>query len=273
MPREDRYIHGTAASEQERLRRLNRLTNTTFLEFLSPRPGLRVLELGCGLGIVAGEVSERVAPGLAVGLEVSPDQLGIAPTERRGLCFVQGDAHMAPLKEETFDLVYCRFLLEHVQDPSKVLRSAYAVLKPGGMICIQENTILINTFDPDCPSFDRVWRKFSELQIALGGDAQIGKKLFRLLAVAGFSRIKLSMAPEVHHAGEPGYRPWIENLAGNIRSAEDALVRRAYCSREEIRQAYDELEALAENKHGAAWFYWNRASARRIAHHPNKDHQ
>jgi SAM-dependent methyltransferase len=272
MPPDQRYIHGTSSSEQDRLRRLNALTNAPFLEFLAVRPGQRVLELGSGLGILAAEVAERVAPGLTVGLEFSNDQLVAAPASRAGLWFLQADAHALPFREGTFDLVYCRFLLEHVLDPSVVLRAARAVLKPGGIVRIQENTILVNAFDPECPTFDRVWRKFVELQHVLGGDAQIGKKLFRILTLAGFTGIKLSLAPEVHHAGEPGYRPWIENLAGNLRSAEETLVRRQYCSQEELRQAYKELEVLAENRYGTAWFYWNRAAARRTAHHQSRTH-
>ena len=262
-PGEHRYIHGTASTEQDRLRRLNQLTNAAFLSFLPLRPGQNVLELGSGLGILAAEVGVRVAPGLAVGLEVSEAQLRSAPSTARALCFVRADAHAPPFRERTFDLAYCRFLLEHVHDPMGVLTATYTVLKPGGVVCVQENTILVNAFDPECPTFDLVWRQFVELQKRLGGDAMIGKKLFRLLSQAGFSEVALSLAPEIYRAGQPGYGLWIENLAGNIESAEEALLSHGYCSQEEITKAYEELAALAKHPHGAAWFYWNRATARR----------
>jgi len=263
MPGDQRYIHGTGPAEQDRLRRLNRLTNGSFLEFLPVRPGQRVLELGSGLGILAGEVAARVRPGLAVGLEMSRAQIQAAQQMEGGLHVVMGDAHAPPFREETFDLVYCRFLLEHVHDPAAVLRAARQLLKPGGKICVQENTVLVNMFDPECPGFDIVWKKFVELQRELRGDAMIGKQLFRLLAVADFAGIELAIAPEVHHAGQPTYAEWIANLAGNIESAEDALLLGRYCSRDEIQRAYDELAALAANRRGSAWFYWNRATAYR----------
>ena len=52
------YIHGTTPSEQDRLATLNRLTNQAFVEFLEVRPQARVLEVGSGLGHLAGEVAD-----------------------------------------------------------------------------------------------------------------------------------------------------------------------------------------------------------------------
>ena len=56
------------------------------------------------------------------------------------------------------------------------------------------------------------------LQEQLGGDGLIGKKLLPLLKTAGFQDIALSIAPEIHYAGVPTFRPWVENLIGNVRS-------------------------------------------------------
>jgi ubiquinone/menaquinone biosynthesis C-methylase UbiE len=257
------YVHGTAAEEQERLKVLNSLTNPAFVEFLDFAPGGRVLEVGSGLGILAQDVAGTTKPSLTVGVELSSEQLARAPRPSARLAFVQADAHRLPFASGTFEVVYTRYLLEHVHDPRAVLGEIRRVLVPGGGVYLQENNILINAFDPVCPAFDLVWKKFAELQRRLGGDAEIGKKLYRLLRESGFEDIRLTIAPEVHHAGMETYRPWVVNLLGNIRSGEQALIDRGFATRSQIDAAYAELERLMDDPGGSAFFYWNRAAARK----------
>ncbi|MBL8746604.1 MAG: methyltransferase domain-containing protein [Phycisphaerae bacterium] len=256
------YIHGTSPSEQERLAALNRANNPHFLEFLDVRGASAILEVGSGLGVLAAEVARSAPSARVVGLEYSAEQLARVP---RGdgapgnLSFQQGDAHALPFADGAFDVVYCRFVLEHVTDPGRVLREMHRVLVPGGRAFVQENNILINDFDPDCPAFARVWRAFAALQSRLGGDALVGKRLYRLLTGAGFSHTRLSIQPEVHHSGQPAFEPWVRNLIGNVRSGEAALVKHGLATQEEINGSIAELEALIRRDDATALFYWNRA--------------
>jgi SAM-dependent methyltransferase len=251
------YIHGTESSEQQRLVALNALTNAPFLAWLDVPVGARVLEVGSGLGILAHEVARRA--GLTIGLEYSGDQLRQATGGAPALWFVRGDAHILPFHDAMFEVVYCRYVLEHVAGPQTVLQEVFRVLSAGGRVNVQENDILIATFDPDCPAFEEIWKRFAGLQSELGGDARIGKKLYSLLTGAGFTDVSLSIAPEVHHAGMPSFAPWLENLIGNVRSAERSLIERRIASAGEIREACQELEALKGRRDSAAFFYWTRA--------------
>lgn len=257
------YIHGTAPDEQERLAKLNTLTNGPFIEWLAPQPRDRVLEVGSGLGLLAEAVAQQA--GSIVGLEYSPAQLARAQTLKAdNLSFVQGDAHQLPFPDASFDVVYCRYLLEHVQDPARVLAEMRRVLRSGGRICVQENNIEINRFDPPCPRFDHIWSRFAQLQARLGGDALIGLRLHRLVRAAGFVDITLSIAPEVHWYGSPGFESWVRNLIGNIRSGEKTLIETGLADAREITEAVAELEALMEREDASAIFYWNRAQARKF---------
>jgi SAM-dependent methyltransferase len=256
------YIHGTDPSEQDRLADLNRHNNPHFLQFLDLTGAQSILEIGSGLGILAAEVARAAPNARVVGLEYSAQQLAKAPRGEgapSNLTLIQGDGHALPFEGGTFDVVYCRFLLEHVADPVQVLREGRRVLTPDGRMFAQENNILINDFDPDCPRFDGVWRKFAELQSALGGDALIGKRLFRLMKQAGFEDVRLSIQPEVHHAGQPSFEWWTRNLILNVRSGEAALIERGLASRDEIEEACAELDALIRRNDATALFYWNRA--------------
>lgn len=251
------YIHGTTAPEQARLAELNRLTNRSFVEFLELPPTARVLEVGSGLGLLANEVAARLPAGSVTGIEISPEQLARArPAEN--VKFLPGDAARLPFAAESFDVVYCRYLLEHLADPAAAVAEMFRVLRPGGSVFVQENNLLVNELWPECPRFAAVWRGLVARQERLGGDALIGKKLVPLLRQAGFAEIRPSLAPEVHAAGDATFRPWVENLIGVVAGAavpEDDT--------ETLAAAVAELQAFQALPDACAYFYWNRAAARK----------
>jgi SAM-dependent methyltransferase len=255
------YIHGTTPDEQRRLARLNAITNPAFLVFLELRGDERVLEVGSGLGLLAAEVAGLVPRGEVVGIERSAEQLAGVPRGVANLRFVEGDALALPAGLAEFDVVYCRYLLEHIAGPVTALREMRRVLRPGGRLYVQENDVAQIRHQPPTPAFDRVWRQFAELQIRLGGDPFIGRRLLPLLTEAGFRDVRLSTAPEVHHFGTPHYDAWLVNLAENVLGAEARLVVERLATKEEIAAAVSEMQALITNPVGAATFYWDRATA------------
>ena len=253
------YIHGTDAREQERLAALNHLTNEQFVGFLDTRAAGRILEVGSGLGILAARVAESAPEAMVVGLERSAQQLARANASPRTR-FVRGDAHVLPFAAGSFDLAYCRYVLEHVGNPRAVLSEMRRVLRAGGKIFVLENDISAMRYDPPPSAFDEVWSAFAQLQRRIGGDGLIGSKLFRMLRGAGFRGVELSIQPEVHWAGEAGFEAWIENQIGNIRGAADALIDAGLAPHELVERAIADLAALRERDDASAIFYWNRAT-------------
>lgn len=260
MGRDAVYIHGTEPAEQARLRELNRLTNPPFRAFLNLAATDHVLEVGSGLGILLAELAAEWPQAHFTGIELSPDQLALARQHQRpNLVFLQGDAHRLPFPDQSFAVAYCRYLLEHVGAPVDVLKEMRRVLKPGGRALAQENNIAVNEFHPPCPHFAALWGKFATLQARLGGDALIGKRLLPLFQAAGFRDIVLSIQPEVHWSGSPGFPQWIANLIGNIRSGAASLQEQGLATASEVGAAVQELEQFAQRDDAAAFFYWNRA--------------
>jgi len=255
------YIHGTEDDEQDRLATLNSMTNKSFLDFLNLRKTDSVLEVGSGIGLLAKEVAQKIPHGQVTGLEKSEDQLKKCSAPLPNLTFVKGDAHNMPFKDSTFDIVYCRYILEHVANPLRVLNEVWRVLVNGGRLFIQENNILAIEMYPECPNFKKVWQKFALLQYELGGDALIGKKLYSLLKKSNFKKIELSPAPEFHYYDVVTFRPWIENLIGNIEGARKKLIDYNLMAEEEIKEAVNELRNFITLEDASAYFYWNRAMA------------
>jgi SAM-dependent methyltransferase len=256
----DHYIHGTEPPEQERLAALNRITNAAFVSFLHVVPGARVLEVGSGLGILAAEVASAADGVRVVGVEKSPEQISAA-VQVPGVAYVQGDARHLDFPDGSFDLVYARFLLEHVPDPEQVLREMRRVTRPGGRVAACENDISLLRVDPPCPAFEEVWAAFQRFQESLGGDSGIGRRLFRLFRAAGFSEIELSVQPEVHWFGSASFSSWIQNIIGNLESARDGMVMSRFCDEARLERAFTELSELVRRDVASSHFVWNRAVA------------
>ena len=242
------YVHGTAAEEQERLALLNRMTNETFVGFLGVAPGMRVLEVGSGLGLLASAVAARGAS--VTGVERSPEQIAAAAPN---VTYIEGDAHDLDFPDASFDLVYTRYVLEHVGDPERVVREMRRVARPGARVVACENDISLLRLDPPCPSFEAAWQAFARYQQSLGGDAYIGRRLHRLFHNAGLQHIELSVQPEIHWSGSPGFVPWIRNLIGNLDSARRGI------GNDIVATATAELEALVGREDASCVFVWNRA--------------
>jgi SAM-dependent methyltransferase len=248
----DTYIHGTERSEQERLAALNRMTNAAFVRFLDVPPGARVLEVGSGLGLLAVEVATAADGVYVVGVEMSSDQIAAASASPR-VTYRQGDAHAIEFEDASFDLVYARYLLEHVSNPEVVVSEMRRVVRPGGSVAVCENDISLIRFDPPCPAFDRAWDSFQRYQATLGGDGAIGRRLYRLFRRAGLTRVELSVQPEVHWHGSPGFAAWVRNIIGNLESARRGI------DETQLQQAVAELRDLAEREDASSVFVWNRA--------------
>lgn len=256
------YIHGTTPPEQERLRALNRLTNDAFVEFLQVAPGMRVLDVGAGLGILAEHVMSTFDDVHVVGVELSETQLAAAVRGER-LSYVRADVHRLPFRAAAFDAAYARYVLEHVGAPAVVLAEMRRVVRPGGRLAVLENDISLVRVDPPCPVFRRVWDAFARLQTELGGDGLVGRRLYRLFRAAGLRDIELSVQPEVHWHGSPSWQAWVRNIMGNIAGPRADLITRGYCTEAEFDAAMKELDDLTRNPDGSATFMWNRASGTR----------
>ncbi len=84
------------------------------------------------------------------------------------------------------------FVLEHLRDPVAALSGLKAVLKPGGSIIVIEGDHGSTYFHPDNEYARRAVQCLVDIQASMGGDALIGRRLYPLLAEAGFKDVRVS---------------------------------------------------------------------------------
>jgi ubiquinone/menaquinone biosynthesis C-methylase UbiE len=112
--------------------------------FLFPRlkPGVRLLDIGCGPGTITAGLARAVAPGEVTGLDRAGAQLDLARENaaREGLAnvrFVPGSVYTLPFADQEFDVVFAHALFEHLKDQIAALREIHRVLRPGGIVALR----------------------------------------------------------------------------------------------------------------------------------------
>lgn len=108
---------------------------------LGPQPGARVLDLGCGTGVIARHLATCVgATGSVLGVDVSATMLAFAQAQdlHPALRFEQGDATALQYDDASFDYAVAARLLMHVPDPHAVLKELRRVVRPGGRLALLE---------------------------------------------------------------------------------------------------------------------------------------
>jgi len=111
-------------------------------EHFGIQQGDKVLDIGCGFGETALEISKLVGPsGEVVGIDCTDSFLDVANQERdeAGVTNVRyevGDAQVCDLPENHFDVAYSRFGVMFFQSAVRALRNANRSLKPGGKVCL-----------------------------------------------------------------------------------------------------------------------------------------
>ena len=191
------YVHGYSAGETVRL--ADQATSLTGLLHAGTRypAGARVLEAGCAVGAQTVILAGNSLGASFVSLDISAESLAQARrrVHRAGLAnvaFCRGDIYRLPFAPGRFDHVFVSYVLEHLPDPVAALRALRAVLTPGGSITVIEGDHGSAYFHPDSAAARNAIQCLIDLQARAGGDPLIGRRLYPLLAQAGYRDVTVS---------------------------------------------------------------------------------
>ncbi|CAN1265655.1 Phosphoethanolamine N-methyltransferase [Linum perenne] len=157
-------------------------TTKEFISKLDLKPGQKVLDVGCGIGGGDFYMAENFDVEV-VGIDLSINMVSFALERAIGLkCSVEFEVADCTKKEypdESFDVVYSRDTILHIQDKPALFRSFYRWLKPGGKVLISDY----------CKSAGKPSEEFGEYIKQRGYDLHDVKAYGQMLRDAGFQEV------------------------------------------------------------------------------------
>ena len=167
-----------------------------YLDLLGVTEGQRVLDVGCGSGVVTRDIARRVgATGCAVGLDPSPAFLAVARELAAGaglddrMEFQEGSALTLPFPDGAFDAAVAATVLSHVRDGERAIPEMARVVRSGGRVGVFD-------FDGDAFVVTHPDRNLTRRIVAAAADAGavdswLARRLPGLFARAGLTDIQI----------------------------------------------------------------------------------
>jgi ubiquinone/menaquinone biosynthesis C-methylase UbiE len=225
----DTYTHGHAEPVLQSHRWRTAENSAAYL-LPSLRPGLDLLDVGCGPGTITVDLAARIAPGRVVGLDVSADPLpeARAAAARAGVevTFQVGDVYALEVDDDSFDVVHAHQVLQHLTDPVAALREMARVCRPGGVVAVRDVDYGAFVSFPADPGLDAWLDLYHRVARANGAEPDAGRRLLSWAHAAGLRDLSATTSSWCY--ATPAEREWWGNSwAGRATSssfAEQAVV-------------------------------------------------
>ena len=249
MKQDADYVLATGEAATERLRVLHDLYGPGARRVLLQaglERGMRVADLGCGVGMTTGLLADLVGPtGHVVGVDASAAQIAEArtrmPPARSNVSFVEASATCTGLPHGTFDLVYCRFLLIHLTEPERALEEMHGLLRPDGILVCEDGDLTSAGSQPPSAldAFAALWGRLGP---ARGLDYTLGRRLFQMIQAANFAEPEITFNQPVVARGE-GKRL----IEWSVAEASSAFLTAGLVTSDELDRLIDEMQRVAED--------------------------
>jgi SAM-dependent methyltransferase len=213
---------------------------------------MRVLDCGCGPGGVTLGLTEAVAPGDVVGVDIEPSQVQAASALARerhveNVRFEVGSIYKLPFPDSSFDAAYAQSVLLHLREPLAALKEMRRVLKPDGVVGIVDADGGSVVFAPPAPAIDKLWSLINRGIQLHGGDPYYARNLRPLLYEAGFVRVEGGASVLSFGSGVAAGRSTAEALRARFQGpTETTVIEQGWATRQEVDAIYNDLDKWAQ---------------------------
>lgn len=214
------------------------------------RPGLRVLDVGCGPGTLTADLALRVAPGPVVGIEPAGTVLDEARAAAMAagagnVTIEQGDVYALPYADGAFDVVHAHQVLQHLPDPVGALREMRRVCAPGGIVAVRDVDYATFRWWPEDARLDNWLELYMTIARGDGATPDAGRRLLGWANEVGFAEVTATGSAWCFASAED--RTWWGSMWAD-RVVSSAIGRTAV---ERELATTDDLAAIAD-----AWREW-----------------
>jgi len=226
-------------------------------------PSARILDLGCGTGIVARQLRERLGGAARIaGLDVNAGMLAVARDRAPDVDWREGNAIALPFADQSFDLVLSQQMIQFVPDRAAAAREIHRVLAPGGRV-------LASSWRPraENPLMDALGRA-AEHHFGRSNDKRMSfgdvDALRSLFDGAGFAEVRVETISLVEEWTELPLRMHVHAAGHELAGlAPDELERRFVAYEADARAALAPFAIAAGGYTGAS--FTNVVTARRAS--------
>jgi ubiquinone/menaquinone biosynthesis C-methylase UbiE len=220
------YVHPSTDAESERLEKQARLYGGAgFLDpFLADNPA-SILEVGCGTGYFVRHAAEQVPGARVVGLDMDESRIAFARSrsDAPNAKFQPGDLTSLPFADDSFDLVFCRFVLVHYSDPLQAIAEMSRVTRPGGRVAAYEMIHDAIWFSPPKPAFTRLLKRTIDVLREQGAEPDQGLHLPTAMKRAGLEEVQVQVIPNYAMSPDPLYESHRENWQATVTGLSETL--------------------------------------------------
>jgi SAM-dependent methyltransferase len=158
------------------------------------KPGMSLLDVGCGPGTITNDFAALVTPGEVTALEVSEDVLAVARSGIRepNVRLVVGDVYALDFPDDTFDVVHAHQVLQHLSDPAAALREMHRICRPGGLVAARDGDYAAFTWYPPSAALDEWLSIYRRVARHNGGEPDAGRRLLAWAHQAGLTDVTVS---------------------------------------------------------------------------------
>ena len=160
------------------------------------RPGMDLLDVGCGPGTITVDIASLVAPGRVVGIDASADVIAQASAGAAdagsSVSFAVGDVYAIDAAAATYDVVHAHQVLQHLADPVRALMEMRRVLKPDGIVGVRDSDYAAFAWAPRLPQLDRWMAIYHGITARNRAEADAGRHLYGWARAAGFADVVAS---------------------------------------------------------------------------------
>jgi SAM-dependent methyltransferase len=161
------------------------------------KPGMRILDVGCGPGTITVDLATLVPEGQVTGIDAAAGVLAEARQEagrrdQANVRFETGDVYQLAFADGTFDVVHAHQVLQHLTDPVAALREMRRVSRPGGLVAARDGDYGGFFWFPEERGLAEWLALYRAVARAIGGEPDAGRRMLAWARQAGFASVQAS---------------------------------------------------------------------------------